>query len=145
MCAARGVDRECCVMVAKTGCVIDGKICMSRKKIMKTVTTAKKKRAFYHDNIAYLNKLTDKIFGLLVQVMTSLMHFGRKEGDDVSCHVSKLIIHLRDYSTALFTRAVSFCSNTVRCSYFICAKICIPLSSKLSAIESIALKYCTKL
>ena len=88
MCAARGVDRECCVMVAKTRCVIDGKICMSRKKIMKTVTTAKKNHAFYHDNIVYLNKLTDKIFDLLVQV-TSLMHFGRKEGDDVPCHVSK--------------------------------------------------------
>ena len=70
MCAARDVDRECCVMVLKTGCVIDGKICMSRKKIMKTVTTAIKKHAFYHDNIAYLNKLTDKIFDLLVQVMT---------------------------------------------------------------------------
>ena len=44
MCAARGVDRdqECCVMVSKIGCVIDGKICMSQKKIMKTVTAAKK-------------------------------------------------------------------------------------------------------
>ena len=37
-----------------------------------------KKHEFYHENIAYLNKLTDKIFDLLVQVMTSLMHFGRK-------------------------------------------------------------------
>ena len=80
MCAAKGVDRECCVMVAKTGCVIDGKICMSLKKIMKTVTAAEKKHTFYHLNIAYLNKLTDKIFDLLVQVMTSLMHFGRKGG-----------------------------------------------------------------
>ena len=80
MCAAKGVDRECCVMVAKTGCVIDGKICMSLKKIMKTVTAAEKKHTFYHVNIAYLNKLTDKIFDLLVQVTTSLMHFGRKGG-----------------------------------------------------------------
>ena len=79
MCAAGGVDRKCCVMVAKTGCVIDRKICMSQKKIMKTVTAAEK-NAFYHENIAYLNKLTDKIFDLLVQVMTSLMHFGRKGG-----------------------------------------------------------------
>ena len=51
---------------------------MSRKKIMKTVTAAEKKN--YRENIAYLNKLTDKIFDLLVQVMTSLMHFGRKGG-----------------------------------------------------------------
>ena len=43
MCTARGVDRECCVMVAKTGYVIDGKICMSGKKIMKNVTAAEKK------------------------------------------------------------------------------------------------------
>ena len=44
MWAATGVDRECCVMVAKAGFVIDGKICMSsRKKIMKTVTAAEKK------------------------------------------------------------------------------------------------------
>ena len=99
MCAATGVDRECCVMVAKTGC-IDGKICISQKKIMKTLTAAgQKKHAFYHENIAYLKKLTDKIFDLLVQVKTSLMHFGRKEGDDVPCHVLKLIIHIRDYST----------------------------------------------
>ena len=85
--------------------------------------SGKTKHTFYHENIAELNKLTDKIFDLQVQVMTSLMHFGRKEGDDVPCHVSKLIIHIRDYSTALFTRAVAFCSNTVSCSYFICANL----------------------
>ena len=37
MCAAKGVDHECCVVVRKTGCVIDRKICMSQRKIMKTV------------------------------------------------------------------------------------------------------------
>ena len=47
MCAAAGVDRECCVMVAKTGCEIDGKICMSLKKIMKTLTAAKQKNMHF--------------------------------------------------------------------------------------------------
>ena len=42
MCAARGVDRECCAMVGKTGCVIDGNICMSQRKIMKTVIAPEK-------------------------------------------------------------------------------------------------------
>ena len=60
--------------------------------------SGKTKHSFYHVNIIYLNKLTDKIFDLL-------------------------IIHIRDYSTALITRAVAFCSKTVRCSYFICANL----------------------
>ena len=50
------------------------------KKNNEPVTAAKKKHAFYHENIAYLSKLTDKVFELLVQLMTSLMHFGRKGG-----------------------------------------------------------------
>ena len=41
-CAARGVERERCVMVVKTGCVMDGKICMSQRKIMKTVIAPEK-------------------------------------------------------------------------------------------------------
>ena len=40
----------------------------------------KKTHAFHHENITYLSKLTDTIFDLLEQVMTSLMHFGRKGG-----------------------------------------------------------------
>ena len=47
MCAAGGDDRECCVMVTKTGCVIDGKISMSLKKIMKTVTAAEEKNMHF--------------------------------------------------------------------------------------------------
>ena len=62
----------------------------------------------------------------------------------VNCHVRLLIIHIRDYSTALFTRAAAFLSNTVRCSISY-VLICTPLSSKLSASECIAWKYCTKL
>ena len=42
--------------------------------------SGKKEHAFDHENIAYLNKHTDKIYDLLVQVVTSLMHFGRKGG-----------------------------------------------------------------
>ena len=41
-------------MVVKTGCVIDGKVCMSQRKIMKTVI-AVKKNTFHHENIAYLS------------------------------------------------------------------------------------------
>ena len=81
MCAAKGVDRQCFVMVAKTGCVTDGNICTSQRKIMKTVI-APEKHVFHHENIAYLNRLIDesqsydnstedKTFDLLVQVMTS--------------------------------------------------------------------------
>ena len=39
---AKGVDHECCVVVAKTGCVIDGKICMSQRKIVKSVIAVEK-------------------------------------------------------------------------------------------------------
>ena len=60
-CAPRGVDRERCVMVVKTGCVIDGKICMSQRKIMKTVIAPeKKKHVFHYENIAYLDRLIDE-------------------------------------------------------------------------------------
>ena len=49
-------------MVVKTACVMDGKICMTQIKIMKTVIArALKKHVFYHENIiAYLNRLIDK-------------------------------------------------------------------------------------
>ena len=46
MCAARGVDRECCVMVAKTGCVMDGKIYMSQKKIINCNRSGEKNMHF---------------------------------------------------------------------------------------------------
>ena len=42
MCAAKGVDHERRVMVGKIGCVIDGKISMSQRKIMKTVIALEK-------------------------------------------------------------------------------------------------------
>ena len=44
-------------MVLKAECVIDGKICMFQRKIMKTVIAPKKKnKKKQHDkNIAYLN------------------------------------------------------------------------------------------
>ena len=32
MCAGKGVDHEHCVVVLKTGCVVDGKISMSQKR-----------------------------------------------------------------------------------------------------------------
>ena len=56
---ARGVDHERGVVILKTGCVIDGirKICMSQRKIMKTVIAlGKKKQAFDHENVAYQKK-----------------------------------------------------------------------------------------
>ena len=40
-------------MVLKIGCVIDGKMCMSQRKVMKTVITLEKKNVFRHENIAY--------------------------------------------------------------------------------------------
>ena len=40
-------------MVLKTGCVKDGKICVSQIKIMKTVIPLEKKHIFHHGNIAY--------------------------------------------------------------------------------------------
>ena len=57
-CAAKGVDHdhERCVVALKTGCVIDGKICMFQRKIMKTVIALKQKRVFHHENIAYQNQ-----------------------------------------------------------------------------------------
>ena len=43
-------------MVEKTGCVIDGKIFMSQRKIMTTVIALGKKRFVFHqENISYLN------------------------------------------------------------------------------------------
>ena len=39
MCAAKGFNHERCVVVLKSGCVIDKKIYMSQKKFMKTVIT----------------------------------------------------------------------------------------------------------
>ena len=43
-------------MVLKTGCVIDGKICLSQRKIMKTVIALEENHAFHHENIAYQNE-----------------------------------------------------------------------------------------
>ena len=43
-------------MVLKTGCQIDGKICMSPRKMTKTVIgLEKKKHVFHHENNAYQN------------------------------------------------------------------------------------------
>ena len=42
-----GVNHECCVVALKVGCVIDGKICMSQRKIMKTVIIAVEKKNMY--------------------------------------------------------------------------------------------------
>ena len=48
---------------------------------MKTVTPPEKNMyQFYHENIAYLNRLAVKTFDLLVQVMKTLMRFGREGG-----------------------------------------------------------------
>ena len=44
-----------CVMVLKTGCVVVGKICLSQRKIMKTLIALEKKHVFHYENIAYLN------------------------------------------------------------------------------------------
>ena len=53
----KDVDHERCVAVIKTGCVIDGKIDMSQRKIMKTVIALEKKKlVFHHENIAYKKK-----------------------------------------------------------------------------------------
>ena len=52
-CDGKGVDYERCVVVLKTGCVMDGKMCMSQRKIMKSVIALKKKNVFHHGNIAY--------------------------------------------------------------------------------------------
>ena len=41
--AAKDVDHERCVVFLKTGCVIDGKISLSQRKIMKTVIALEKK------------------------------------------------------------------------------------------------------
>ena len=57
--AARGVDHERGVVILKTGCVIDGirKICISQRKIMKTVIVLEKKnQVFDHENVAYQKK-----------------------------------------------------------------------------------------
>ena len=39
-------------MVLKTRCVVEGKICVSERKIMKTVLPLEK-NIFHHENIAY--------------------------------------------------------------------------------------------
>ena len=53
MCAANGVDHKCCVVVLKTGCVIGAKICISQRKVMKTVIALEKKHVFHHENVDY--------------------------------------------------------------------------------------------
>ena len=43
---------EGCAVVLKTGCVVHGKICMSQRKIMKTVISLEEKHVFQRENIA---------------------------------------------------------------------------------------------
>jgi len=53
----KGVDHERCEVVLKTGCVIDAKICMSQRTIMKTVVALEeKKRVVHHENDAVEEK-----------------------------------------------------------------------------------------
>ena len=40
-------------MVSKTGCAIDGEVCVSQRQIMKTVGAPVKKHVFHYENIAY--------------------------------------------------------------------------------------------
>ena len=40
-------------MVLKTGCAIDGEICLSPGQIKKTVGVLVKDHVFHHENIAY--------------------------------------------------------------------------------------------
>ena len=63
---------------------------------------------------SYDNCTEDK--NLICLCMTSLMRFGTEGGGAIGgyCHVWSLIIHIRDYSTALFTRPVVFFSNTMQ-------------------------------
>ena len=46
MCTAKGVHHEHWVVFLKTGCVKDAKICMSQRKIMKTVIALEKNMYF---------------------------------------------------------------------------------------------------
>ena len=52
-CAVKCVDHEHCVAVSKTGCAIDGEICVSQRQIMKTVGALVKKHVFHYENIAH--------------------------------------------------------------------------------------------
>ena len=54
---SRGVDHEHCVVVQKTGCVIDGKMCMSQRKIMKTVITLEKKNMYFVMKTSLIQKM----------------------------------------------------------------------------------------
>ena len=45
-CAAKGVDHECRVVVLNTGRVIDAEVCMSRRKIVKSVIAVEKDMYF---------------------------------------------------------------------------------------------------
>ena len=51
-CAVKCVDHERCVAVSKTGCAIDGEICVSLRQIMKSVGALVKKHVFHYENIA---------------------------------------------------------------------------------------------
>ena len=53
--AAKSVDHERYVVVLKTRCVIDAKICILKERSLKTVI-ALEKNVFHHQNIAYLKK-----------------------------------------------------------------------------------------
>ena len=46
-CTAKGVDHERCPVVLKTGCILGGKMCLSRRK-MKTVIVLEEKHVFHH-------------------------------------------------------------------------------------------------
>ena len=48
MFAAKGVDHERYVVALKTGCAINGKICMPQRKIMKSVIALEKKKVVFH-------------------------------------------------------------------------------------------------
>ena len=51
-CAAKGVDRDRALCSGYiTGCVIDGKICMPQRKIMKTVIALEKKMYFFMNTL----------------------------------------------------------------------------------------------
>ena len=42
------------MVVPETGSVIDGKICLSQRKIMKTVIAPEEKHVFHHERCPYL-------------------------------------------------------------------------------------------
>ena len=47
-------------MVLKTGCVVDGKICMSQRKYQENCNRTGKKDVSHHKNIAYQKKKQTK-------------------------------------------------------------------------------------